>query len=92
MTYDDLKTFKNDLDSLCDKLEETHIDVRRCQSFNLTEGLWILEDRKHPITPEFEAIEKDLGNLVCRAKKHLLFIGEIIDVVKDERAKVAKSI
>ena len=92
MTYDDLKTFKNDLDSLCDKLEETHRDVRKCKSFNLTEGLWILEDRKHPITLEFEAIEKDLGHLVCRAKKHLLFIGEIIDVVKDERAKFAKSI
>lgn len=99
MTYDDLKTLQCDLSDLYDRLKKAYKEVDECKSIGKTAEVIFPVMPNYcwhfgylPITPEFKAIKDDLEILTNRVQKYLSSINQIIDVVKDERAKVAKSI
>lgn len=99
MTYDDLKTLQCDLSDLYDRLKKAYKEVDECKSIGKTAEVILPAMPNYcwhfgylPITPEFKAIKDDLEILTNRVQKYLSSINQIIDVVKDERAKVAKSI
>lgn len=93
MTYEDLRILQLNLSDLYDTLTRVYTEVDECKSSgkNPASAFAFSWDYK-PITPEFKSIREDLEVLTNKVRKHKLLIDQIIDLIKDERAKVAKSI
>lgn len=93
MTYEDLRILQLNLSDLYDTLTRVYKEVDECKSSGKNPASEFAFSWSYkPTTPEFKAIRVDLRELKDRVERHKLLIDQIIDLIKDERAKVAKSI